>query len=449
MKPNSMALKIWYIFTLIVIVVVCSISFIGFTSFNALTQNNQKQDLLALHNMLINEELKIDLQMNSFKNLANSQHFIITEDNEIYQIAHFDRPLFPKKPMNSNEKISEEKQKIQNWLKSFATNELDKHFISEKFNGTKYIAYITSINKDYFISYMPLLKDYQVVYFLFSIIFIFIVSSIILIKIISAYITKPIKKLENIAQEISQKNFDNYIDIKSKDEIGRLAQSMEKMQNELKKVDEEEKLFLQSISHDLKTPVAVILAHSDAILDGMCDDCMEETATIIKNEAINLNKKIKQLLYLNTLNKNFADEEIEEIEIKEIFDSVVSRFKYSTPNINWETDIVDCIIEVNYDRFIIAIENIIDNAIRYAKEKIKIIAKKNNDILNIEIYNDGQPIKEEYIEKIFEHMFKEKSGNFGLGLAISQKIIKHYNGHIFAQNHDNGVSFNIVLNLKK
>ena len=445
MKTNSMALKIWYIFTLIVIIVVCSISLIGFTSFNALTQSNQKQDLLALHNMLINEELKIDLQMNSFKNLADSQHFILTEDNEIYQIAHFDRPLFPKKPLSSNEQISTEKQNIQNWLKSFANNELDKHLICEKYNGTKYIAYITSINKDYFISYMPLLKDYQVIYFICSIILIFIIASIILIKIISAYITKPLKKLENLAEEISQKNFNNTIDIKSKDEIGRLAQSMEKMQKELKKVDDEEKLFLQSISHDLKTPVAVILAHSDAILDGMCDDCMEETATIIKNEAINLNKKIKQLLYLNTLDKNFINEEIEEIEIQEIFDNIVSRFKYSTPNINWKIDIENYLIKANYDRFTIAIENIIDNAIRYAKNEIKIETKVKDNHLNIEIYNDGQPIKEDYLEKIFEHMFKEKSGNFGLGLAISQKIIKHYGGNIFATNKEKGVSFNIIL----
>lgn len=445
MKINSMALKIWYIFTLIVVIVVCSISFIGFTSFNALTQNNQKQDLLALHNMLINEELKIDLQMNSFKNLADSQHFIFTEDNEIYQIAHFDRPLFPKKPMSSTEKISIEKQNIQKWLSSFAVNELDKYLICEKFNGVKYIAYITSINNDYFISYMPLLKDYKVIYFIFSIILIFIIASIILIKIISTFITQPLKKLENLAQEISQKNFDNTIDIKSKDEIGRLAQSMEKMQNELKKVDEEEKLFLQSISHDLKTPVAVILAHSDAILDGMCDDCMEETATIIKNEAINLNKKIKQLLYLNTLDKNFINEEIEEIEMTEIFDNIVSRFKFSTPSINWIVNVENYSIKANYDRFTVAIENIIDNAIRYAKNEIKINAKFKSGHFNIEIYNDGQPIKEEYLEKIFEHMFKEKSGNFGLGLAISQKIIKHYGGKIFAINHNNGVSFNIIL----
>lgn len=67
---------------------------------------------------------------------------------------------------------------------------------------------------------------------------------------------------------------------------------MNRMQKELKKIDEEEKMFLQSISHDLKTPVMVIMSHAQAIIDGMYIESVEETAEIIKDEAAILEKKL-------------------------------------------------------------------------------------------------------------------------------------------------------------
>lgn len=76
---------------------------------------------------------------------------------------------------------------------------------------------------------------------------------------------------------------------------------MNMMQRELKRADEEEKMFLQSISHDLKTPIMVIMSHAAAIIDGVYVESVEKSAEIIKDEALNLEKKVKQMLYLNTL----------------------------------------------------------------------------------------------------------------------------------------------------
>ena len=82
---------------------------------------------------------------------------------------------------------------------------------------------------------------------------------------------------------------------------------------------------------------------------------------------------------------------------------------------------------------------------RYAKSKISIDTKIEKDKIIIQIFNDGEEINPYAIEKIFNNMYKDKKGNFGLGLAISQKIIQHYNGEIFAQNVENGVNFQINL----
>ena len=120
-------------------------------------------------------------------------------------------------------------------------------------------------------------------------------------KVVANRISKPLKELEDYTVRIAHKDWKRPIEVKSEDEIGRLASSMNFMQEELKRADSEEKMFLQSISHDLKTPVMVIMSHAEAIIDGVYAESMEKNAEIIRDEALRLERKINHLLYLNTL----------------------------------------------------------------------------------------------------------------------------------------------------
>ena len=95
-----------------------------------------------------------------------------------------------------------------------------------------------------------------------------------------------------------------------------------------------------------------------------------------------------------------------------------------------------------------SIENVLDNALRYAKEKIGVTLKVQNGFVVLEIYNDGDNIKSKNIERIFDNLYKDKTGNFGLGLAISKKIIDFYHGEIEAINREVGVSFIIKYPIK-
>jgi two-component system sensor histidine kinase CssS len=106
----------------------------------------------------------------------------------------------------------------------------------------------------------------------------------------------------------------------------------------------------------------------------------------------------------------------------------------------WHVDIEPVIIKGNDEKLTVAIENILDNAIRYAKSDISISVKKNKKTVRVEISNDGEHIKPENLDKIFQGLYKDKTGNFGLGLAITQKIVSFYGGDIFAENKEKGVS---------
>ncbi|MBF8984373.1 HAMP domain-containing histidine kinase [Lutibacter sp. B2] len=277
------------------------------------------------------------------------------------------------------------------------------------------------------------------------------ILNITMAKVIANKITAPLRSLENKVRRISGKNWTNPIDLDRNDEIGRLATSINSMQKSLKEKDQKEQLFLQTISHDLKTPIMVIRSYAQALLDGMyLNNSFEDTVNIIGNEAEKLEKKVKQLLYLNSLDFIMQrKKEFSKVDIKEIIDNILNRLSFHKKHIYIHAELQSCIFEGNYEELTIALENILENNTRYAKSSIKIVTRKkqetNNNRIEIVIENDGPHIEKEVLDNLFDRFYKGQNGNFGLGLAISKKIINFHNGNISAQNIENGVEFKIIL----
>jgi Histidine kinase-, DNA gyrase B-, and HSP90-like ATPase. len=193
----------------------------------------------------------------------------------------------------------------------------------------------------------------------------------------------------------------------------------------------------------------VIMSHADAIIDGVYIDSLEKTAGIIKDEAIRLQKKINQMLYLNTLDYVLEnDTKNDYINLKDLVNNIISRFEIIKSDIEWDLSLDEVIIKGDRDKIEVSIENILDNALRYANEVIKVTLKKDGQYAYLDIYNDGPKIDEKHMKHIFNRMYKDKTGNFGLGLAITKKIVDFYNGEIKAVNRDKGVSFIIKYPLK-
>lgn len=434
MRFKTIGMRVWLSFSLIIVLIISLISVSYFYGYNYLNLNNQKKDLLTIHNILINRDYNEKIRFEDLNNLKYSSHFIY---NGLHHL-----------PINNEDNLDVKEKEVEIEVIKLAKGNLSNSFFEKEINGSKYIVYITytGVKDGYFISYMPIVPNTDILFYIITIGVLFILCGLVLAKTISKHISQPLKELEHFSEKVSRKEFEAELYIKSEDEIGSLANSMLAMRDNLKRVSEEEKLFLQSISHDLKTPVSVIIAHADAIIDGVYIDSIENTAEIIKNEASVLNRKIRQLLYLNTLEFSLQNqEELEEINVKELLINLTSRFKFFNNSLVWKVEAEDTVIIADYDKISVSLENIIDNAIRYAKTKIELNAKLENNIVHIEIINDGENISKEALEKIFDNLYKDKKGKFGLGLAISKKIIEHYNGEINAENILNGVKFNINL----
>ena len=254
---------------------------------------------------------------------------------------------------------------------------------------------------------------------------------------------KPLKAIRNYIEDIrNDKEGDLKID--RSDEIGIVSNELVVMKEEIDHQSKTKEEMIHNISHDLKTPIALIKSYSQSVKDdvypyGDKDSSMD---VIIEN-ADRLDSKVKSLLYLNRLdflgNKNIDNE----VDMKALIEHITIQLQGMHPEIEIETDLAFVSFKGDEECWRICVENIIENAYRYVNSKIKIILKQNY----LEIYNDGEPIDNENIEALFKPYEKGTKGQFGLGLSIVYKTCTMYGYNVTAENKDVGVSFIIERNL--
>ena len=249
----------------------------------------------------------------------------------------------------------------------------------------------------------------------------------------SRLVVGRISYLEDEISLLVKTNYERPIDTSGRDEISSLAKSVEKMRVEILEHEQIKREIMQNISHDFKTPISVIKTYAEAIQDGITDE--SEIDVIIK-QADTLNHKVVQLLQLNKINYLTNDQNIEEIFVKEIIKNIVNKNKYKFDK-EFVLDLDNSTYLAIPDSLEIAIGNIIDNAMRYAKTKIVIVLQNKK----LTIYNDGEQINEEFIEKIFKPYEKGHKGEFGLGMSITQQTLAFFNLSISVKNVRKGVMF--------
>ena len=223
------------------------------------------------------------------------------------------------------------------------------------------------------------------------------------------------------------------------DEVGELGRAIVQMNDEIRRQEQLKEEMVQNISHDLKTPIATIKSYGESIKDGIYPyETLEKSVDVIIEHANRLEKKVHSLLLLNRMGYLIAEDKgNDKTDMKAVIEKVILSLKVFKPSIELKTDLTSCSYYGSEEPWRVVIENILDNALRYAKTEITIDLKPDYCI----IYNDGINIPEERIEQLFRPYEKGQGGQFGLGLAIVKRVLTAYHYTIRIKNLSYGVQF--------
>lgn len=299
--------------------------------------------------------------------------------------------------------------------------------------------------------------------------------SVILMTFITKRFTKPLLEITDIAQKMSNLDFEVKYQREDKDEFGILGNSInqlsEKLEqtiselksanNELQKdieqktqIDEMRKEFLSNVSHELKTPIALIQGYAEGLSEGIDEDLESRQfyCEVIMDEANKMNKMVKKLLTLNQIEFGQEQVALERFDITSLIWGVIQSVDILAKQDGIRIDFAEKEpIYVWADEYQIeeVITNYVSNAIHHASNKKKIIIKlqKKEKTVRISVFNTGTPIPEEDISKIWIKFYKvdkartREYGGSGIGLSIVKAIMDAHNKDYGVCNYENGVEF--------
>ncbi len=281
-------------------------------------------------------------------------------------------------------------------------------------------------------------------------------SIIIFISAMSAYIMSSIRKsiqaLESATRRIAQGDLDFELKAKGNDMIASLTRSFNSMRTQVKEEYARRARFLMGVSHDLKTPLALIEGYADAIQDGYADEPgkLEKYISIIKDKSYLLDERIAHLIELIKLETGDWQATHREVKLKNFLEDLGRRYSEDTwilgYDFKYKVDIPDTVsISMDPDLVTRVLENLINNAIRYSEKKgiIKLKAGIEQGTAYIAVSNRGSVISEQDINHIFDPFFRggnsRREPGFGLGLATVRSIIRSHGWDIDVESDEETV----------
>ena len=315
-----------------------------------------------------------------------------------------------------------------------------------------------------------------------------ILIAALIVSYVSRRFTDPILELNAIAKKMANLDFSHkYRITDADDEINNLGKSINVMSDKLErtikqlrntnielekdieeksKIDEMRKSFISDVSHELKTPIALIQGYSEGLLENVNTD--EESrkfyAEVILDETNKMDKLVKQLLELMKLEygkREFNDTKFNIVEVeKEVIRKSEVMIKETGAKIDLESSDE---INVFADDFYIeqVVGNYMTNAIKHVKEvngRKEIIIKNEVDVeknlVRISVFNTGDNIPEEHLARIWNRFYKidssrnRQKGGTGIGLSFVKAIMNNYKNDYGVNNKEDGVEFYFDLELK-
>lgn len=303
--------------------------------------------------------------------------------------------------------------------------------------------------------------------------------SALVIWFMAKRIIQPLKELAQLSEKMSDLDFNARYTSGGEDEIGVLGQNFNVMSEKLEKaitelreantklqkeldekvqIDEMRKVFLSDVSHELKTPIALIQGYAEGLNDLVFDDpeSMQYYCDVIIDESNKMNQLVKKLLSLSQLEFGKDQLNLERFDLCELIRGVVG-----ATDILIQKNQADVVFEsegpiwVNADEFKIeeVVTNYLTNALNHldGERKVKISCQVQDGQVLTRVFNPGQPIPEADLDKVWIKFYKvdkartREYGGSGIGLSIVKAIMDAHRQSCYVKNEEGGVAFYFTL----
>jgi signal transduction histidine kinase len=275
---------------------------------------------------------------------------------------------------------------------------------------------------------------------------------------LSRRITKPVLALSAAADEVARGRYDVALpDVRSRDEIGHLAERFREMAVRLAEADVQERNFLMSVSHELRTPLTAIRGHVEALREGVADDprVREASLDIIAAECTRLERLVGDVLDLAKLEANRFTVLKEEVDMERLCDQAYAAFGEEARQRR-----IDYVrrfeakptIVSDGDRVLQIISNLLTNAFRWTPDggRVELELGASNGKVSVAVDDTGPGIPANERERIFRPFWSQDNSGTGLGLAIARELALALGGEIALESKPGaGSRFELLLPTKQ
>jgi signal transduction histidine kinase len=278
--------------------------------------------------------------------------------------------------------------------------------------------------------------------------------ALLLGAILASTISRPVRELTAATKAVAGGELGHQVPVRTKDEIGELAQSFNQMSADLAHSNQLRRQMTADIAHDLRTPLSVILGYSEALADGKLPGT-PETFDAMYRQAQHLNRLIEDLRTLTLADAGQLSLVRRPVEPRGLLEHTALAYLPAAEagGVNLVVEEVDApLIPVDLDRILQVLGNLVSNALRHTPYggQVSLSAAQENGYVLLRVRDTGPGIPVEDLPHIFERFYRgdktrEANGASGLGLAIARSLVEAHNGRITAENVTGGAQFVIAL----
>jgi signal transduction histidine kinase len=269
--------------------------------------------------------------------------------------------------------------------------------------------------------------------------------AMLIVRFLARGMTSPLREMADAASEMAKGNYDRRVHATSRDEVGELARTFNKMAAELAETDRVRRDLVANVSHELRTPIAALQANLENLVDGVTAPDPERFAVMLA-QVERLGRLVTQLLDLSRLESGAVPFERTEFRVEPLLDDAVREQQLHAPQVSVSVSVEspDLVADGDPERVHQVVANLLENAVRHTPRGgvVEVLARRSGTGVTIEVVDEGPGIPDADRERIFERFYRADSarasrdGGAGLGLAIAQWIVDLHGGEIHPEQRE-------------